>query len=51
MSDSSGGSKLPRRYPDFWEKGVPIFLGILGVAFLVLMVIIFVVATGLVKFP
>ncbi len=51
MPESPGSSRSPRRYPGFWEKGVPIILGILGVALLVLMVIIFVVATGLVKFP
>ncbi len=46
MSDPSDSSKTPRRYPTFWEKGVPILLGILGIAFLVLLVIILVVATG-----
>ncbi len=46
MSNSQDGSKNPRRYPTFWEKGVPIFLGLLGIAFLVLLVIILVVATG-----
>ncbi len=45
--NSSGRSKPPRRYPAFWEKGVPILLGILGLAVLILMVIIFLVATGL----
>ncbi len=48
MSDSSGSPKPPRQYPSFWEKGVPIMLGILGVAFLILIVIILVVASGLV---
>ncbi len=46
MSDSSGSPKNPRRYPTFWEKAVPIFLGLLGIAFLILLVIILVVATG-----
>ncbi len=46
--NSSGGSKPPRQYPAFWEKSVPVFLGILGLAVLILLVIIFLVATGLV---
>ncbi len=46
MSVPPDSSKNPRRYPSFWEKGVPIFLGLLGIAFLVLLVIILVVATG-----
>ncbi len=47
MSDPSGSSKPPRQYPGFWEKGVPILLGILGLALVILLVIILVVATGL----
>ncbi len=46
MSDPSGNSKPPRQYPAFWEKAVPIFLGVLGLAVLVLLVIILIVATG-----
>ncbi len=46
MSVPPDRSKNPRRYPTFWEKAVPIFLGLLGIAFLVLLVIILVVATG-----
>ncbi len=46
MSDTSDSSKKPRRYPTFWEKAVPIVLGLLGIAFLVLLVIILAVATG-----
>jgi hypothetical protein len=46
MSDPSGRSKPPRQYPAFWEKGVPIFLGILGLAVLILLIVIFVVAAS-----
>ncbi len=45
MSTLPDGSKNPRRYPSFWEKGVPVFLGLLGIALLILLVIILVVAT------
>lgn len=47
MPDSA--PKPPRKYPAFWEKAVPIFLAILGLAVLALLVIIFGVATGLIK--
>ncbi len=43
---SSGGSKPPRRYPAFWEKSVPIFLGILGLAVVILLIVMLVVAAG-----
>ncbi len=46
MPDLSGNSKPPRQYPAFWEKAVPIFLGVLGLAILILLVVIIVVATG-----
>ncbi len=46
MSNPSGKPKPPRQYPPFWEKSVPIFLAILGLAVLTLLVIIFIVAAG-----
>ncbi len=46
MNNPSDRPKPPRQYPPCWEKGVPIILGIIGVAFLILMVIILVVASG-----
>jgi hypothetical protein len=39
--------RASRRYPAFWEKGVPILLIIIGVAVVILIAIIFVVVIGL----
>jgi hypothetical protein len=48
MTESKGKPKGPRQYPVFWEKAVPIILAILGIALLVLLIVIFGVATGLI---
>ena len=36
-----------RRYPAFWEKAVPIVLGVIVFAIVLLLVVVFAVATGL----
>ncbi len=46
MTGTPGKSKPPRQYPAFWEKGVPIFLAVLGLAVLILLIIILIVVTG-----
>lgn len=45
MSDAP--PKSPRKYPSFWEKAVPVFLAVLGIAVLILLIIIFGVASGM----
>jgi hypothetical protein len=47
MTTPQGSPKSPRRYPGFWEKAVPIFLGVLALAVIILLAIIFVVAAGI----
>jgi hypothetical protein len=48
MPDSTGSSRKNRQYPSFWEKGVPILLGVLGAGLFILLIIILAVATGLI---
>ncbi len=48
MTESDGKPKRSRQYPAFWEKAVPIILAVLGVGLLVLLVIIFGVAAGVI---
>ncbi len=47
MDDRDNHSPSQRRYPPFYEKVVPIALGIIVLAVIVLLVIIFGVALGL----
>ncbi len=47
MSSQKREPSTPRRYPAFWEKVVPIAVGIIVLAIAVLLVIIVAVALGL----
>jgi hypothetical protein len=47
MSNEERGGPAPRRYPPFYEKIVPIVLGILLAATVIVLVIVLVVALGL----
>ena len=46
MKNSNDSDKPKRQYPALYEKGIPIALGIIVIAILVLVVIIFGVALG-----
>jgi hypothetical protein len=47
MHDQNDGTPPRRQYPPFYEKAVPIALGLIIVAIIVLMVIVVLVALGL----
>jgi hypothetical protein len=47
MSQENGGTPPKRRYPAFYEKTVPIALGIIVIAIIVLLLAILAVALGL----
>lgn len=49
MQDQSDGSRPKRQYPPFYEKAVPIALGLIALAILVLLVIVVLVALGLIS--
>lgn len=47
MSGGNDGAPPKRQYPAFWEKAVPVALGVIGIAIVILLVIILAVALGL----
>ena len=47
VSESENGQPPKREYPGFYERLVPIALGLIAVAILVILLIIFAVALGL----
>ena len=47
MKINGNQSKNKRQYPPFWEKFVPIAIGIIVVIIIILIIIIFAVALGL----
>ncbi|HSR32725.1 MAG TPA: hypothetical protein VLY63_19360 [Anaerolineae bacterium] len=47
MTRGNDGAPPKRQYPAFWEKAVPIALGIIGIAIVILLIIILAVALGL----
>jgi len=47
MSNRDNGTPPKRQYPAFYEKAVPIALGLIAIAIIVIVLIIFAVALGL----
>lgn len=49
MQDQDDGGPPKRQYPPFYEKAVPIALGLIALTILVLLVIVVLVALGLIS--
>jgi hypothetical protein len=47
MPSENKRTPSPRRYPAFWEKAVPLIVGIIVLAIVVLLIVIVAVALGL----